>query len=49
MFFFFTRLLVRFLCLFFARLIFAESSGFHEGVCCRFDSSLDDALLTFHV
>ena len=42
-FFFFTRLLVRFLCLFFARLIFAESSGFHEGVCYRFDSSLDDA------
>ena len=49
MLFFFARLLVRVLFLFFALLIFAGSSGFHEGVHHRFDSCLDDALLTLHV
>ena len=45
----FTRLLVRFLFLFFTLLISAASSGFHAGVYHRFDSCLDDALLALHV
>ena len=48
-FFFFIRLVFPFVCLFFARLIFIEISGVHEGAHHRFDSCLDDALLTFHV
>ena len=46
---FFTRLLVSFLFLFFVLPISVQSSGFHEEVYHRFDSCLDDALLTFHV